>query len=125
MTTRRELFVVPSGGAVIDTPGMRELGVESVDLAMTFSDIEEFAAVCKYNDCQHDSEPGCAVNEAIEDGLITKERLKNYKKLRKEARYDGLNSKQIEKEKISEMFSGFGGMKNARDYIKSKKKNKR
>ncbi len=123
-TTRRELVVIPTGGAVIDTPGMRELGVENVNLVKTFTDIDELTNRCKFNDCQHEHEPGCAVRKAVEEGLITEERLNSYKKLKKEAKYEGLNSKQIEKEKINEMFSGFGGMKNARDYIKSKNKNR-
>ncbi|AHF06029.1 ribosome small subunit-dependent GTPase A [Desulfitobacterium metallireducens] len=121
-TTRRELIVIPSGGAVIDTPGMREIGVESVNLVKTFADIDEFTERCRFKDCQHENEPGCAVKKAIEEGMITEERLQSYKKLKKEAKYEGLNSKQIEKEKITEMFADFGGMKNARDYIKSKSK---
>jgi ribosome biogenesis GTPase len=121
-TTRRELVVVPGGGAVIDTPGMRELGIENANLAMTFADIDELASRCKFNDCQHEHEPGCAVRAAIEEGAIAQERLDSYRKLKKEAKYEGLNAKQIEKEKIREMFAGFGGMKNARDYIKSKNK---
>ena len=121
-TTRRELIVIPTGGAVIDTPGMRELGVESVNLDKTFTDIDELARGCKFNDCQHENEPGCSVRKAIEDGFISEKRLNSYKKLKKEAKYEGLNSKQIEKVKIKEMFSGFGGMKNARDYIKAKNK---
>ena len=121
-TTRRELVVVPGGGAVIDTPGMRELGIENANLAMTFADIDELASRCKFNDCQHEHEPGCAVRAAIEEGAIAQERLDSYRKLKKEAKYEGLNAKQIEKEKIRDMFAGFGGMKNARDYIKSKTK---
>lgn len=119
-TTRRELIVIPSGGAVIDTPGMREIGVESVNLVKSFADIEEFSEHCKFKDCQHGNEPGCAVRKAIEEGILIEERLQSYRKLKKEAKYEGLNSKQIEKEKIAEMFSDFGGMKNARDYLKSK-----
>jgi ribosome biogenesis GTPase / thiamine phosphate phosphatase len=121
-TTWRELIVIPSGGAVIDTPGMREIGVDSVNLVKTFADIEEMSERCKFKDCQHEKEPGCAVRKAIEEGVILEERLRSYNKLKKEAKYEGLNSKQIEKEKITEMFSGFGGMKNARNYIKSKDK---
>lgn len=121
-TTRRELFVIPSGGAVIDTPGMREIGVESINLAKTFSEIDELASRCKFNDCQHENEPGCAVRRAIEEGLITKERLISYNKLKREAKYDGLNSKKIEKEKINNMYLSFDGIKNARNYIKSKNK---
>lgn len=123
-TTRRELFITPTGGAVIDTPGMREIGLESVNLSKAFIDIDELAEQCKYSNCQHENEPGCVVRKAIEDGAISEERLQSYKKLKKEAKYEGMNSKQIEKEKINVMFSEFGGMKNARDYIKSKKKNR-
>ncbi len=121
-TTRRELLVIPSGGAVIDTPGMRELGVESINLAKAFSDIDELASRCKFNDCQHEKEPGCEVRRAIAEGLITKERLISYNKLKREAKYDGLNSKEIEKEKIDNMYLSFDGIKNARKYIKSKSK---
>lgn len=121
-TTRRELIVIPSGGVVIDTPGMREIGVESVNLVKTFADIEEFTDHCRFKDCQHENEPGCAIRKAINEGVITEERLQSYKKLKKEAKYEGLNSKQIEKEKINEMFADFGGIKNARNFIKSKSK---
>lgn len=121
-TTTRELFVIPTGGAVIDTPGMRELGVESVNLGKTFADIDELAAVCRFNDCRHESEPGCAVRKAIEEGLIDEDRLLSFNKLKREAKYEGLNSRQIENEKISEMFAEFDGIKNARDFIKSKNK---
>lgn len=121
-TTRRELIVLPSGGIVIDTPGMREIGIESVDLSKTFADIDEFATKCKFHDCTHTSEPNCAVQQAINDGLLSKERFENYLKLKKEAKYDGLNAKQIETEKITEMFAAFGGIKNARKAIKAKHK---
>jgi ribosome biogenesis GTPase len=120
-TTHRELFLMPSGGAVIDTPGMRELGVESIDSDKTFSDIAILAEGCRFSDCEHENEPGCAVTQAIEGGVLDAHRLANYKKLKKEAKYNGLNAKQIEKTKIDDMFKSFGGMKNARDYIKSKK----
>lgn len=121
-TTRRELILIPGGGAVIDTPGMREIGLENADLAQAFSDIEELAVNCKFNDCSHTSEPGCAVLRAVEEGLLDPKRLANYRKLLKEAKYVGLNAKQLEREKINEMFSGFGSLKQARDYIKHKSK---
>ena len=123
-TTNRELFLIPFGGAVIDTPGMRELGVENVNLSKSFSDIEELAELCRFKDCRHETEPGCAVLMAIDTGQLSKERLINYKKLKKEAKYEGLNSKQIEKEKIETMFSDFDGIKNARAFAKSKNKYK-
>jgi len=121
-TTRRDLIVIPNGGAVIDTPGMREIGVESVDLNKTFMDIDDLAKFCRFKDCQHENEPDCAVKKAVEDGDIDENRLVNYKKLKKEAKYEGLNSKQIEKEKIEEMYLSFDGIKNARDFVKSKNK---
>ncbi|CUH95364.1 putative ribosome biogenesis GTPase RsgA 2 [Propionispora sp. 2/2-37] len=121
-TTRRELMMLPGGGAVIDTPGMRELGIESADLAKAFADIDELAATCKFHDCTHTREPGCAVQQAIQDGLLSAERLISYGKLKKEAKYEGLNSRQIEAEKFSAMFAKVGGMKNARKFIKEKNK---
>ena len=123
-TTRRELILISSGGAVIDTPGMRELGVESADLAKTFADIELLAEKCRFSDCTHTSEPQCAVKLAVGAGEISEKRLENYRKLKKEVRYEGLNAKQIEKEKVNAMFSGFGGIKNARDFAKNKNKSK-
>ncbi len=119
-TTRRELIALPEGGVVIDTPGMRELGLDSADLARTFADIDDLAARCRFRDCTHDGEPGCAVEEAIRDGLLEPERLASYRKLKKEARYEGLNSRQIEAEKITAMFGPLGGIKNARRLAKEK-----
>ena len=124
-TTRRQLLVLQSGGIVIDTPGMRELGVEKADLSRAFADIDKLAEQCKFRDCSHQSEPGCAVQRAIQYGDLTEKRLQSYLKLKKEAKYDGLSSKQIETEKINAMFSSMGGMKNARKFIKTHSKNKR
>ena len=121
-TTRREIIVLPSGGVVIDTPGMRELGIDSADLSKTFADIDELSTKCKFSDCTHSNEPNCAVKKAINEGLLTEDRLSSYLKLKKEAKYEGLNSKQIETEKLSVMFKEVGGMKNARKYIKNKTK---
>lgn len=119
-TTRRELIMLADGGIVIDTPGMRELGIESADLSKTFADIDELSTMCKFYDCTHTSEPGCAVQKAIYDGIISPERFSSYQKLKKEAGYEGLNSRQIEAAKINEMFKGMGGMKNARKFAKEK-----
>ena len=122
-TTRRELFVLPQGGVVIDTPGMRELGVESTDLGKTFAEITELSALCRFHDCTHTTEPGCAVQEAIANGALDIRRYESYEKLSRETKYDGLSSRQIEAEKINTMFGGKGNMKAVRDY--SKHKNKR
>jgi ribosome biogenesis GTPase len=113
-TTRRELFILDNGAMVIDTPGMREVGLENAEFAKTFSDIEELSLMCKFNDCAHTVEPGCAVQNAVQNGELSEDRLSNYLKLRKEAKYEGLTSKQIEAEKWNTMFESVGGMKNAR-----------
>jgi ribosome biogenesis GTPase len=123
-TTRRELIILPDSGVVIDTPGMRELGIISADISKSFADIAELAAKCRFSDCTHKSEPNCAVKQAINEGLLSQERLESYWKLKKEMKYERLNSKQIEKEKIHDMFNEVGGMKNARKYIKQKNKSK-
>ena len=123
-TTRRELILLPAGGMVIDTPGMREIGIESADLAKAFADIDELSLKCKFKDCTHTREPYCAVRAAIADGILPEDRLESYKKLKKEAKYEGLNSRQIETAKITEMFAEVGGMKNARKLIKEKKRNR-
>lgn len=119
-TTHRELYQTPWGGAVIDTPGMREIGLESADLGRTFLELDELARHCRFHDCQHEGEPGCAVQEAIAAGTLSPERLASYQKLKKEARYEGLTSRQIEQKKIEVMFADFGGIKNARNFVKSK-----
>ena len=83
-TTYRALLQLPSGGCLIDTPGMRELkltGEENLDL---FADIEALAENCRFADCGHGSEPGCAVQEALHDGELSAERWRNYLKLRDE-----------------------------------------
>lgn len=121
-TTRREMYFLESGAALIDTPGMREIGVEDADISKAFSDIDELASDCRFKDCSHKNELGCAVKAAIENGALEPERLESYFKLKKEVKYDGLNSRQIEKEKISEMFSEFDGIKNAKKFIKTNKK---
>lgn len=88
-TTRRELFLLEQGGMVIDTPGMRELGLWEADegLEQSFADIEALADGCRFGDCTHSGEPGCAVRAALESGLLTRERLQSYRKLRAESQY--------------------------------------
>ena len=89
ITTRRELILLPSGGAVIDTPGMREiqLWADENDLREAFQDIEALAKKCCFNDCQHHTEPGCAVKAAIQCGDLDAARLESYHKLQSELRY--------------------------------------
>jgi len=125
-TTRRELIVLPEGGVIIDTPGMRELGIERADFTKSFSDIDSLVSQCKYTDCTHKNEPKCAVQQALKDGELSAERLASYTKLRKEAKYVGLSSRQIETEKLNTMFGSVGNMKNARKMMKAKQdRNKR
>lgn len=88
-TTHRELLMLPSGTMVIDTPGMREMGMwdSSEGLSAAFEDIEELSAKCRFKNCTHKSEPGCAVQAAIKNGELSEERLSSYEKLKIENAY--------------------------------------
>jgi ribosome biogenesis GTPase / thiamine phosphate phosphatase len=83
-TTRRELILLPTGGVVLDTPGIRELQLWDADLEQTFGDVEEVARRCRFSDCAHDQEPGCAIREALEEGTLSRERWQSYVKLQRE-----------------------------------------
>ncbi|MHC4831840.1 MAG: ribosome small subunit-dependent GTPase A [Planctomycetota bacterium] len=86
-TTHRELFLIEGGGVLIDTPGMRELALTAaaeVGVREVFRDLEDIAAGCRFRDCAHDAEPGCALQAALEDGTIDRGRLKSYVKLLRE-----------------------------------------
>ncbi|MEA2477025.1 MAG: ribosome biosis GTPase / thiamine phosphate phosphatase [Actinomycetota bacterium] len=84
-TTHRELIVLPNGGCLIDTPGMRELQLwDSDGLGSTFSDISDLAEQCRFRDCTHTHEPGCAVVAATEDGTLGAGRLASYRKQERE-----------------------------------------
>lgn len=85
-TSWREMILLPSGGIIIDTPGMKELGLwaDESSLAGAFEDIDTLAAHCRFRNCTHASEPGCAVREAAANGTLTTERLESYFKLHKE-----------------------------------------
>jgi ribosome biogenesis GTPase len=83
-TTRRELILLPGGGVVLDTPGMRELQLWDADLEQTFGDVEEIARRCRFSDCAHDREPGCAIREALADGSLARDRWESYAKLQRE-----------------------------------------
>lgn len=86
-TTYRQMIELPNGAVLIDTPGMRELGMCDVDEGIdeTFSDIAELEACCKFSDCKHDTEPGCAVKAAIKDGILSVERLELFRSLHAES----------------------------------------
>jgi ribosome biogenesis GTPase len=94
-TTRRELLELPGGGCLIDTPGMRELGLwearQGIDQA--FDDVEALAASCRFRDCRHQGEPGCAVAEAVARGVLADDRLASFEKLRRE---DAFQERQLD-----------------------------
>ncbi|MFJ9523022.1 ribosome small subunit-dependent GTPase A [Kitasatospora sp. NPDC101801] len=84
-TTTRELIPLPGGGVVIDTPGLRGVGLFGGEgLAQAFAEIEELAQECRFHDCGHRSEPGCAVRTAVADGVISERRWESYEKLQRE-----------------------------------------
>lgn len=89
-TTRRQLHFLPNGCAVLDTPGMRELQLTDAQdgIADVFSDISDLARQCRFNDCTHQSEPGCAIKSAVEQGDITAARLARWHKLMAEERFN-------------------------------------
>ena len=93
-TTRRELHVLPSGGVLIDTPGIRSVGlwVDPDAVAATFDDIEELSEGCRFRDCAHAGEPGCAVAAAVEAGELAAERWEAWQALHKEAQSAALRA---------------------------------
>jgi ribosome biogenesis GTPase len=108
-TTHRELVLLPAGGLVLDTPGLRELQLWDVSdgLEATFEDVATLAARCRFADCRHRSEPGCAVREALRSGTLERERFESWRKLQRElerlerrldARARSEHARQIRKE---------------------------
>ena len=85
-TTHRQLVLLPNGRLVLDTPGMRELGLWDADagVAQTFADVEALAAGCRFGDCAHETEPGCAIQAALADGSLDANRWRSYAKLQRE-----------------------------------------
>ncbi len=106
-TSRRQLLVLKNGSMVIDTPGMREFGLlgaqEIVD--ESFSDVQELSQACRFSDCTHTGEPGCAVLRAVENGEIDEARYQSYHKLRKETEFNDLT--YLEKRKKDKAFGRF------------------
>lgn len=88
-TTHRQLIMLDSGVMIIDTPGMRELGMWDVSLGLgeAFGDVEQYFGQCKFKDCRHQTEPGCAVRAAIESGELPSERWNSYLSLKREAKF--------------------------------------
>jgi ribosome biogenesis GTPase len=87
-TTHRELVVLPGGALLLDTPGLREIQLWSDDVGLqaAFEDVHELAAACRFTDCRHSAEPGCAVRAAVEDGQLDAARLESYQRLQAELR---------------------------------------
>jgi ribosome biogenesis GTPase len=88
-TTRRQLCLLPAGGCLVDTPGMREFGLweAAAGLDATFGDVQALAAACQFRDCQHQGEPGCAVARALASGQLDPARLAALGKLRSEGAF--------------------------------------
>ena len=93
-TTHRELVMLKNGAMIIDTPGMRELGMWDVSegLGDAFADVEKHLGQCKFRDCKHEHEPGCAIRKAIENGELDPKRFESYQKLKSEAKYNEDNT---------------------------------
>ena len=104
-TTRRSLIALDSGGIILDTPGMREIQLADCKegIAATFSDIEVLSEQCKFSDCHHQNEPGCAVQEAIKSGELDQRRLNNYHKLLRE---ESLNSASLSERRANDKALG-------------------
>jgi ribosome biogenesis GTPase len=98
-TTRRQMVLLPGGGVIIDTPGMRELGTMAADegIDATFAEIHERIGHCRYRDCTHTSEEGCALLEAVERGEVDEDRYQAYMKLQRESRFHEMS--YVEKRK--------------------------
>jgi ribosome biogenesis GTPase len=100
-TTHRQLIMFPEGGILIDTPGMRELQLfDEEGISEVFSDIEELSAGCRFRDCTHQEEPGCAVRQAI-----AADRLEHYRKLQAEARANELRRDERRRREVDRAFS--------------------
>ena len=95
-SSSRELLILPGGGILIDTPGMRELQLWETGeaLAGAFADVEALAEACRFRDCRHGGEPGCAVSEAVTDGRLSADRLASYRKLQQEQEFQARQQDQ-------------------------------
>ena len=104
-TTRRSLIALDTGGLILDTPGMREIQLADCKegIATTFADIEAYAKQCKFSDCQHQTEPGCAVRKAIESDALDQRRFNNYLKLLRE---EALNSASLSERRAKDKALG-------------------
>ena len=115
-TTRRQLIVLNQGAMLVDTPGMRELGLLGAGegLKQGFEDIDGLSMNCRYADCSHTQEPGCAVRTAITSGVLSEERYYSFMKLKKESQYHEMSS--LDKRKKDKAFGRF--IKSAKKQMK-------
>jgi ribosome biogenesis GTPase / thiamine phosphate phosphatase len=120
-TTHRELIRLPSGALVLDTPGMRELGLFDADegVSTTFEDIEELAGACRFTDCGHTNEPGCAVRAALEAGDLDAGRWRSFQKLQRELKH--LERKEDPVAREAHRRHWIGIHKSARAHMKAKR----
>lgn len=102
-TTHREMFVLPEGGIIVDTPGMRELQLweDEGGLDLAFGDISSLAAECRYSDCSHEREEGCAVLAAVSSGVLEEKRLMNYRKTQKELRFQSSKEQRQKRKAVA------------------------
>jgi len=97
VTTSRRLFPLPGGGSVVDGPGIRELKLwDAGGIARTFEEVAAVAARCRFTDCRHEDEPGCAVREALARGELDEERLEGFRKLEQETTVQAARRGQAE-----------------------------
>jgi ribosome biogenesis GTPase / thiamine phosphate phosphatase len=105
VTSHRQLVLLPGGGLLLDTPGMRELQLlDEEGIGTVFADIEELAEQCRFRDCAHQSEPGCAVKAAVESGELPADRLEHYQQLEKEAQAYRLRHNEHERRKSEKVW---------------------
>ena len=118
VTDHRELFVLENGGIIIDTPGMRELGITDGDegIKTTYQEIFDLSLKCRFRDCKHEKESGCAVIEALEKGIIEGESLENFRKIQREQQrfQTSVAEKRKKERKLGKMY---------KNIIKEKKNN--
>ncbi|NLU51538.1 MAG: ribosome small subunit-dependent GTPase A [Clostridiaceae bacterium] len=121
-TTHRELILLPEGGLIMDTPGMRTLALWEADTGMEvmFGDIEELINKCRFSDCQHKTEPGCAVREALETGKLEQKRWESWLKLQKELEH--LKAKKDNKLRLREKQWGKEMAKFQKEFYKKRYK---
>lgn len=118
-TTRRQLLLLKNGVMVIDTPGMRELGMWDISegIGQSFSDVGQYLGHCKFSDCHHQSEPGCAIKEAIQCGALLQERWESYLRLNEEAQFTGDKAGYLrEKQRWQKDIAKFQRMREKGDY---------